>query len=133
MLYGEGYFDVTKDPDRKFVVEAQSTEIEVYGTEFNVEAYDDEYICATLVSGRIVSAREGTGTVSPGAGLRVVRGAPPPSTIWANSRITVADKRYFTLILSKIPKNFRTFADKSAKTPGSRLCALPAAFSARQR
>lgn len=53
MLYGEGYFDVTKDPERKFVVEAQSTEIEVYGTEFNVEAYDDEYIRATLVSGRI--------------------------------------------------------------------------------
>ena len=53
VLYGEGYFDVTKDPERKFVVEAQSTEIEVYGTEFNVEAYDDEYIRATLVSGRI--------------------------------------------------------------------------------
>ena len=62
-----------------------------------------------------------------------VRGAPPPSTIWANSRITVADKRYFTLILSKIPKIFHTFADKSAKTPGSRSCALPAGFSARQR
>ena len=86
-----------------------------------------------LVSGRIASARDGTGTVSPGAGLRAVRGAPPPSTIWANSRITVADKRYFTLILSKIPKIFHTFADKSAKTPGSRSCALPAAFSARQR
>lgn len=53
VLYGEGYFDVTKDPKHKFVVEAQSTEVEVYGTEFNIEAYDDEYIRTTLVSGRI--------------------------------------------------------------------------------
>lgn len=51
-LYGEGYFDVAKDPDHKFVVEARSLEVEVYGTEFNVEAYDD-CIRTTLVSGRV--------------------------------------------------------------------------------
>lgn len=51
-LFGEGYFDVAKDPDHKFVVEARSLEIEVYGTEFNVEAYDD-CIRTTLVSGRV--------------------------------------------------------------------------------
>lgn len=52
-LYGEGYFNVAKDPRHKFVVEAHSTEIEVYGTEFNVEAYDDDCIRTTLVSGRV--------------------------------------------------------------------------------
>lgn len=52
-LYGEGYFDVAKDARRKFVVAAHSTEIEVYGTEFNVEAYDGDYIRTTLVSGRV--------------------------------------------------------------------------------
>ncbi len=52
-LCGEGYFEVTKDPKHKFVVEAKSTEVEVYGTEFNIEAYDEEYICATLVKGSI--------------------------------------------------------------------------------
>ena len=52
-LCGEGYFEVTKDTKHKFVVEARSTEIEVYGTEFNVEAYNDEYIRATLVKGSI--------------------------------------------------------------------------------
>lgn len=51
-LFGEGYFDVAKDPDHKFVVEARTLEIEVYGTEFNVEAYDD-CIRTTLVSGRV--------------------------------------------------------------------------------
>lgn len=52
-LYGEGYFNVAKDPAHKFVVEAHSTEIEVYGTEFNVEAYEGDYIRTTLVSGRV--------------------------------------------------------------------------------
>lgn len=52
-LYGEGYFNVAKDARHKFVVEAHSTEIEVYGTEFNVEAYDDDCIRTTLVSGRV--------------------------------------------------------------------------------
>lgn len=52
-LYGEGYFNVVKDTGHKFVVEAHSTEVEVYGTEFNVEAYDGDYIRTTLVSGRV--------------------------------------------------------------------------------
>lgn len=51
-LFGEGYFEVAKDPDHKFIVEARSLEVEVYGTEFNVEAYDD-CIRTTLVSGRV--------------------------------------------------------------------------------
>lgn len=52
-LYGEGYFDVQKDPKRKFVVEARSAEVEVYGTEFNVEAYAGDYVRTTLVAGRV--------------------------------------------------------------------------------
>lgn len=52
-LFGEGYFDVAKDPDHKFVVEARTVEIEVYGTEFNIEAYDNDCIRTTLVSGRV--------------------------------------------------------------------------------
>lgn len=52
-LFGEGYFNVAKNEKQKFVVEAHSAEIEVYGTEFNVEAYDGDYIRTTLVSGRV--------------------------------------------------------------------------------
>lgn len=50
-LYGEGYFEVSKDPKHKFIVEAKSSEVVVHGTEFNVESYDDEYVRTTLVSG----------------------------------------------------------------------------------
>lgn len=50
-LYGEGYFEVSKDPKHKFIVEAQNSEVVVHGTEFNVEAYGDDYVRTTLVSG----------------------------------------------------------------------------------
>lgn len=52
-LSGEGYFSVAKDAEHKFVVEAYSAEVEVCGTEFNVEAYSDDDIRTTLVSGRV--------------------------------------------------------------------------------
>lgn len=50
-LYGEGYFEVSKDPKHKFVVEAQSSEVVVHGTEFNVESYGNDWVRTTLVSG----------------------------------------------------------------------------------
>lgn len=51
-LCGEGYFDVSEDPKHKFIVRAKNTEVVVHGTEFNVEAYDDDsHVRTTLVSG----------------------------------------------------------------------------------
>lgn len=38
-LDGEGYFAVTKDPGRPFIVKTRQFDIEVLGTEFNVFAY----------------------------------------------------------------------------------------------
>lgn len=54
-LQGEAFFSVRKDEKRKFVVKTwQGSQIMVYGTEFNVEAYQgDERIQTTLVSGKI--------------------------------------------------------------------------------
>lgn len=54
-LVGEAFFDVTRDEKKRFVITTlHQSKIEVYGTSFNVEAYEDnEYISTTLVSGRI--------------------------------------------------------------------------------
>jgi ferric-dicitrate binding protein FerR (iron transport regulator) len=54
-LSGEAYFNVTKDKERKFIVSTPyNSDIEVYGTKFNVEAYKtDGMIRATLVEGSI--------------------------------------------------------------------------------
>mgnify|MGYP000523775342 CR=1 FL=1 len=40
-LDGEGYFSVTKDPKRPFIVKTQQFNVEVLGTEFNVFAYTE--------------------------------------------------------------------------------------------
>lgn len=54
-LVGEGYFDVTKDPERKFLVKTEAMVVEVLGTEFNVDAHDrsGRDIRTTLVEGSI--------------------------------------------------------------------------------
>lgn len=54
-LTGEAYFEVAKDPERRFVVRTpQESSIEVYGTCFNVEAYADApYITTTLTEGKV--------------------------------------------------------------------------------
>lgn len=53
-LSGEAYFKVANDPDRPFYVVSGGQEVRVYGTEFNIHAYQDEpLIQTTLVEGSI--------------------------------------------------------------------------------
>ena len=54
-LSGEAYFDVTKDPDHRFIVStSQNSKVEVLGTRFNLEAFDDmEEVITTLVEGKV--------------------------------------------------------------------------------
>lgn len=55
---GEAYFEVAKNPCSPFIVEVRSQSVVVYGTEFNVNAYEDR-IVTTLVSGRVGVAAGG--------------------------------------------------------------------------
>lgn len=52
-LKGEAYFKVTKDVARAFVVHSGAYRLQVYGTEFNLNTYDNENIEAVLVKGSI--------------------------------------------------------------------------------
>ena len=54
-LTGQGYFEVTKDPKKPFIVKAdQGYSVEVLGTTFDVSAYkDDDMIETTLVEGSV--------------------------------------------------------------------------------
>ena len=52
-LEGEAYFEVTKDVDRPFIVEANGMEVKVYGTQFNVNTRRDDQIQTTLVEGSV--------------------------------------------------------------------------------
>lgn len=54
-LRGEGYFEVAKNPEKRFIVStSHQSQIEVLGTRFNVEAYEkDNWVSTTLVEGKI--------------------------------------------------------------------------------
>ena len=52
-LKGNAYFCVTKKNDKPFVVRAGEFSLKVYGTEFNVNAYDLKNIETVLVNGSI--------------------------------------------------------------------------------
>lgn len=53
-LSGEAYFEVAKDTKRPFIVKTSAINIEVLGTSFNVNAYENtERIITTLVEGRV--------------------------------------------------------------------------------
>ncbi|WP_316819208.1 FecR family protein [Pedobacter nyackensis] len=61
-LKGEAYFEVSKDQRHPFIVRSQGQEVEVLGTHFNINAYENEpYISTTLLEGSIrlhTSARQ---------------------------------------------------------------------------
>lgn len=52
-IQGEVYFEVAKDTKRPFIVTTHQSQIEVLGTQFNVNAYDKEHIRTTLLEGSI--------------------------------------------------------------------------------
>lgn len=55
VLEGEGYFEVTHQPSRPFIVTlSHGIQVEVLGTKFNVDAYSDQpFVTTTLVDGRV--------------------------------------------------------------------------------
>lgn len=52
-LKGEAYFDVSKEREIPFHVVVGDVEVEVYGTSFNINAYQFESVRTTLVSGKV--------------------------------------------------------------------------------
>lgn len=53
-LYGEGFFDVTSNPDVPFIVCSGNVRAQVYGTEFNMNTYDNlEEVSIGLISGKM--------------------------------------------------------------------------------
>lgn len=64
-LKGEAYFDVAEDKEHAFIVKTNSMDVKVYGTEFNIMAYEDEEaVHTTLVEGSVgVNLKNETGIV----------------------------------------------------------------------
>jgi len=53
-ITGEAYFEVAKNPNRPFTVSVRGMQVQVLGTHFNINAYDDEAaINTTLLEGSV--------------------------------------------------------------------------------
>lgn len=53
-LKGEAYFEIAKDKEHPFVVQSRNQEVEVLGTHFNINAYNDEpFVATTLLEGAV--------------------------------------------------------------------------------
>ncbi len=52
-LQGEAYFEITKHPDKPFIVSSIGQSVRVLGTHFNVASYKDEPVTTTLAEGKI--------------------------------------------------------------------------------
>lgn len=63
-LTGEAYFEIEKDAEHPFIVESGNQQVEVLGTEFNVNAYQDEKVFrTTLLEGSVKLSEAGVSKV----------------------------------------------------------------------
>ena len=54
-ITGEAYFEVSSDKSKPFIVDAGGMKVEVLGTHFNINSYDDEEVIrTTLLEGSVV-------------------------------------------------------------------------------
>lgn len=57
LLFGEAFFDVTRNEEMPFIVKTSSIEVKVLGTEFNVSAYPEDNTVQTVLKEGSVSIR----------------------------------------------------------------------------
>ncbi|SDL65001.1 FecR family protein [Pedobacter sp. ok626] len=102
-LTGEGYFEVTKNKNHPFIVETNGQEVEVLGTHFNINSYQEEgKIVTTLQEGSVrVSATDGkkiSSILKPGqqsllssSGIQVLPADLETALAWKNGRLEFRD------------------------------------------
>lgn len=115
-LRGEAFFEVAKDERKKFIVHTRQCEIEVLGTQFNVEAYAAGEFSTALLRGSVkVTNRSFPGqsvVLSPhnvarldGGKLWVSPLTDLTSYSWKEGVITFKDIRFRDL-MKKLEKNY---------------------------
>ena len=68
-LQGDAFFDVSKSPERPFIIHTQTAVIEVLGTSFNVKSKDDEAFSLSVRTGKVkVTSKLDNQTVFVNAG-----------------------------------------------------------------
>ncbi|BBE19591.1 anti-sigma factor [Aquipluma nitroreducens] len=58
LLFGEAFFEVSKNADKPFIVKTSDIEIKVLGTQFNVSAYAEDKVIQTVLKEGSVAIRQ---------------------------------------------------------------------------
>lgn len=132
-LSGEAFFSVKKDEEKRFVVHtSHGTSVMVYGTEFNVDAYENApEVLTTLVNGKISFSFPNSGKkkevlLAPGQKLtydikegtvNLINANVDVETSWKEGRL-VFDNTPFEQVLKSLGKRYGvvfTFQKESLK------------------
>lgn len=115
-LKGEAFFDVAKDKNKKFIVNAGRCEVEVLGTQFNVEAYSDDEFSTSLIRGSVKvtdkSQANESVVLEPNSSVSFSNGRLTVTPItdfnpysWKEGLITFKDI-HFKELMKKLEKNY---------------------------
>lgn len=118
-LDGEAYFTVASDDERPFTVHTTYMDTQVYGTQFNVSSYKNDYNTFTvLVEGSVSVLRNGENgesastslepgqrAVYEGGSIDVEEADVDKYTAWIEGKLLFTDDR-FDLILKKLERHF---------------------------
>lgn len=89
-IIGEAYFEVAKNANKPFKVKSKNQVIEVLGTHFNVNTYDDEVADkTTLLEGSVSVSKIANGIVQT-AGSRILKPGQQASVSANQSQINIA-------------------------------------------
>jgi transmembrane sensor len=101
-LSGEAYFEVAKNKAKPFIVKANGTQVQVFGTHFNVNAYsDNSNVTTTLVEGSVRMSNAASavmlvpgqqGTTQSGAAIKVGKADTEESLAWVNGFFVFHDE-----------------------------------------
>lgn len=128
ILQGEAYFEVAKDKAHPFLVETKQQTVEVLGTHFNINCYQNENITrTTLLEGRVKISNlsyPGTAVLKPGeqsavstSGINIIQVNTDESIAWKNGYFMFNNERQES-IMRKIARWYNVeidYADPAAK------------------
>lgn len=115
-LKGEAFFDVAKDENKKFIVHTGRCEIEVLGTQFNVDAYSEDDFSTALLRGSVrvtdTSQQNESVVLEPNNAVRLDHGRLTVTPItdlsaysWKDGVFTFKDTD-FDVLMKKLEKNY---------------------------
>ena len=137
-LSGEAFFEVTHNPDKPFVIQADKSEVKVLGTSFNVRAYENEsqnevYVVTGKVS--LADNSEQNIVLSPGEegildkqnGVLSRSAETNPNHIAWKSKQLIFKKTSLTEVAETLEKYFQISI--TVKNPDLKKCRFTSSFN----